>query len=34
MSDEICDQFLHDGREHVALLDYASIRDRLIVLNG
>ncbi len=34
MSDEICDQFLSDGREHVSLLDYASIRDRLIVLNG
>ena len=28
MSDEICDQFLYDGREHVSLLDYASIRDR------
>ena len=34
MSDEICDQFLYDCREHVSLLDYASIRDRLIVLNG
>ena len=26
MSDEICDQFLYGGREHVSLLDYASIR--------
>ena len=26
MCDEICDQFLYGGREHVSLLDYASIR--------
>ena len=34
LSDEIYDQILYDGREHVSLLDYPQIRDRLIVLNG
>jgi aspartate/methionine/tyrosine aminotransferase len=34
MSDEIYDHMLYDGEEHVTLLDYPSIRDRLILLNG
>ena len=34
MSDEIYDQLLYDGEEHVTLLNYPSIRDRLIILNG
>ena len=34
MSDEIYDQMLYDGEEHVTLLNYPSIRDRLILLNG
>lgn len=34
LSDEIYDRMLYDGREHVSLLDYESIRNRLIVLNG
>ena len=34
MSDEIYDQLIYDGKEHVTLLNYPSIRDRLIVLNG
>ena len=34
MSDEIYDQLLYDGEEHVTLLNYPSIRDRLILLNG
>ena len=34
MSDEIYDQMLYDGEKHVTLLDYPSIRDRLILLNG
>ena len=34
MSDEIYDQMLYDGQAHVSLLDYPSIRDRLILLNG
>lgn len=34
MSDEIYDQMLYDGEEHVTLLDYPEIRDRLILLNG
>jgi aspartate/methionine/tyrosine aminotransferase len=34
MSDEIYDQMLYDGETHVSLLGYASIRDRLIILNG
>lgn len=34
MSDEIYARMLYDGREHVSLLGYESIRDRLIVLDG
>jgi len=34
LSDEIYDQMLYDGEQHVCLLSYASIRDRLILLNG
>ena len=34
MSDEIYDQMLYDGQEHVTLLSYPEIRDRLILLNG
>ncbi len=34
LSDEIYDQMTYDGEEHVSLLGYESIRDRLIILNG
>jgi len=34
MSDEIYSRLLYDDREHVSLLDYPSIRDRLILLDG
>jgi len=34
MSDEIYSRLLYDGRPHVSLLEYASIRDRLILLDG
>jgi aspartate aminotransferase len=34
MSDEIYDHMTYDGEEHVCLLTYPSIRDRLILLNG
>lgn len=34
MSDEIYDQLVYDGEQHVTLLNYPSIRDRLILLNG
>jgi aspartate/methionine/tyrosine aminotransferase len=34
MSDEIYGQMLYDGREHVSLLTYQSLRDRLILLDG
>jgi aspartate/methionine/tyrosine aminotransferase len=34
MSDEIYSQMLYDGREHVSLLRYPEIRDRLIILDG
>ena len=34
LSDEIYDQMLYDGEEHVSLLTDPEIRDRLIVLNG
>ncbi|MGE0566062.1 MAG: pyridoxal phosphate-dependent aminotransferase [Alphaproteobacteria bacterium] len=34
MSDEIYHRLLYDGREHVTLLGYPSIADRLIVLDG
>ncbi len=34
MSDEIYDRMTYDGREHVSLLNYPELRDRLILLNG
>ncbi|MGD9294824.1 MAG: pyridoxal phosphate-dependent aminotransferase [Roseobacter sp.] len=34
MSDEIYDQMLYDGEQHISLLTYPEIRDRLILLNG
>ena len=34
LSDEIYDRILYEGREHVCLLNYESLRDRLILLNG
>ena len=34
LSDEIYSQMLYGGREHVSLLNYPEIRDRLIVLDG
>jgi aspartate/methionine/tyrosine aminotransferase len=34
MSDEIYSRLLYDGREHVSLLGYESIRDRVILLDG
>jgi aspartate aminotransferase len=34
MSDEIYDHMLYDAETHVCLLQYPSIRDRLILLNG
>jgi aspartate/methionine/tyrosine aminotransferase len=34
MSDEIYDQLVYDGEQHVCLLSYPEIRDRLILLNG
>jgi aspartate aminotransferase len=34
LSDEIYDQMLYDGEEHVCLLTYPAIRDRTILLNG
>jgi aspartate/methionine/tyrosine aminotransferase len=34
MSDEIYDHMVYDGEEHVCLLSYPSLRDRLILLNG
>jgi len=34
LSDEIYDQILYDGEEHVCLLSYPEIRDRVILLNG
>ena len=34
MSDEIYDRMLYDGREHVSMLEYESLSDRLILLNG
>ena len=34
MSDEIYGQMTYDGEEHVSLLGYESIRDRLILLDG
>ena len=34
LSDEIYSRILYGGRQHVSLLDYPQIRDRLIVLDG
>ena len=34
MSDEIYSNILYEGREHVTLLDYPQLRDRLILLDG
>ncbi|MXX89566.1 MAG: pyridoxal phosphate-dependent aminotransferase [Boseongicola sp. SB0677_bin_26] len=34
LSDEIYDQMLYDGEEHVPLLGYPEIRDRVVLLNG
>ncbi|HEY9549428.1 MAG TPA: pyridoxal phosphate-dependent aminotransferase [Kiloniellaceae bacterium] len=34
LSDEIYGQMLYDGREHVSLLQYPQIRDRVIMLDG
>lgn len=34
LSDEIYGQMLYDGREHVSLLQYPEIRDRVIMLDG
>ncbi|MGQ7793382.1 pyridoxal phosphate-dependent aminotransferase [Faunimonas sp. B44] len=34
LSDEIYDQMVYDGEEHVSLLGFEEIRDRLILLNG
>ncbi len=34
LSDEIYDQMLYDGEEHVPLLGYPEIRNRVILLNG
>ena len=34
LSDEIYDQLLYDGEDHVPLLGYPEIRDRVILLNG
>jgi len=34
LSDEIYDMMTYDGEEHVSLLTFAEIRDRLILLNG
>jgi aspartate/methionine/tyrosine aminotransferase len=34
LSDEIYSQMLYDGRDHVSLMRYESIRDRVILLEG
>lgn len=34
LSDEIYARMLYDGREHVSLLEFESIRDRVILLDG
>jgi len=34
LSDEIYARMLYDGREHVSLLEYENIRDRVILLDG
>jgi len=34
LSDEIYSQMLYDGREHVSMLSYPTLRDRVIMLDG
>src|SRR5205814_4439123 len=34
LSDEIYGEILYDGAEHISLLRYPSLRDRLILLDG
>jgi len=34
MSDEIYGRMLYDGKQHVSLLEYESLKDRLILLDG
>lgn len=34
MSDEIYSRMLYDGREHVSMLEYKNLRDRVIMLDG
>ncbi len=34
LSDEIYSRMLYDGREHVSLLEFSTIRDRVILLDG
>lgn len=34
LSDEIYSQMLYDGRQHISLLRYGELRDRLILLDG
>lgn len=34
MSDEIYGRMLYDGREHVSMLEYENLRDRVIMLDG
>lgn len=34
LSDEIYDTILYDGQKHTSFLEFAAIRDRLIILNG
>ena len=34
LSDEIYDEMVYDGTEHISLLTYPEIQDRLIILNG
>ena len=34
LSDEIYDTLIYDGEKHVSLLEFPSIRERLIILNG
>jgi aspartate aminotransferase len=34
MSDEIYSRMLYDGREHVSMLEYEHLRDRVIMLDG
>jgi len=34
LSDEIYSQMLYDGRQHISMLSYAALRDRVILLDG